>query len=143
MSEIKRTFTSGDIRIEPKTPTRHKREQFWEWEYWALLEHKAMSRCETWSEYIDKVLNAFQMPVKGTNIEIDDKPPPDTPFRTIIMRASPAVMESAERRCQALNRIWREYLLYPALQNGLVEAHYLDLKGRKWIPRENQSLRLE
>lgn len=130
-------ITIGDLKVRPNEPLSHRRDLFWPWEYWALKEHVAMNRCDTLGEYVIKVVMARDMPALEVNesSDIECRPREDDAHRNIIIRIPTKIMEAIDNRQRALGRKWREFLLYPALQEGLIGDHYREITGRDdWAP---------
>lgn len=132
----------GDKEIPVGEPVFNKSDRFWEWEYWAIKEHMAMTRCETLLEYVTKMLMAYDMPNRETaiNPEIEEKPPKnDIMGRVLILRIPERLWERVYDRQIKLVRTWREFMLYPALTDGLIAAHYREIKGQRWPLEVNEN----
>lgn len=130
-------ITIGDLKLKPNEPVAHRRDVFWTWEYWALKEHMAMCRCDTLSQYLIEVVMRRDMPVMniGDKSDIECRPTKDDIHRNIIIRIPLKVMEAVDARQRALGRTWREFLLYPALKEGLIYDHYSEItKQDDWSP---------
>ena len=137
MIDVETYITIGDLKFKPNEPVSHRRDVFWPWEYWAVKEHMAMNRCDTWSEYVIKVVMACDMPaltVHGAS-DIECRPTEEDAHRNIIIRIPLKIMEAVNNRQRALGRKWREFLLYPALQENLIIDHYREItKQADWAP---------
>ena len=71
----------------------------------------------------------------GDSSDIECRPTDDDGHRNIIIRIPIKIMEAVTNRQRALGRTWREFLLYPALKEGLIEDHYREMTGRDdWCP---------
>lgn len=134
-TEVEHYIVSGDLEIRVREPIKHRREEFWPWEYWAIKEHMASCRCSTLGEYVSDVLMSYWMPNRRdtTEPEIDDRPPHGEPtIKNIIVRIPMKVMEAIDARRKILGRTWREYMLYPAKAEKLIDIHYKQLTGKSW-----------
>lgn len=133
------TLLEGE-KIKLKEPVRIRRDYFWLWEYWALKEHMAMTRCDTWEQYVTKVLMAMKMPSREwkTEPEIEERPGENESRRSIIMKIPLKKIEFIDGKRTALLRSWREFMLYGALKEGLIADHYLEINGGRW-PLENDA----
>lgn len=124
----------GDREIKVVEPIRQKRDRFWPWEYWALKEHQMMKERKEWVPYIDNVVMVMDIPIKQTDVqEIDNRPLLGTSNTfDINVRVPLSRMSVYEKRMGILGRNWREFLLYPSLQEGLIADKYYEITEKYW-----------
>lgn len=136
MSEVPYyTINIGGREIKIVEPIRQKRDRFWPWEYWALKEHQMMKERKEWVPYIDNVIMKMDIPIKERGLqEIDNRPRLGiSNTYAINVRIPLSKLSSYEERMNTIERSWREFLLYPALQEGLVADKYYEITGKNWV----------
>ena len=128
------TIKVADRDIRVFEPIREKRDRFHQWEYWALKEHMMMKRTSLWLAYMDDVVMKHNIPKKQFDVqEINNRPiVGDKMSIDINMRVPLSKMRSYEQRMRSLERSWREMILYPALEEGLIADFYHEINDEQW-----------
>lgn len=132
---MERYVRVGDLVVKHDETVSHRRADFWLWEHWGVREHMAQTRCESLNEYVINVVMAYDMPQLLFNMvsDVDDAPNKKIDvYRSITVRMPRKIMEMVYNRQRALGRNWRQFMLYPSLNEGLIHRHYLEMTGMEY-----------